>query len=310
MSNGMAVAKASGTAPDDFMAAMKNARMWAASGNHFTPCETAVPALPGGCYRIAVTDRGIYFVKKDLAIDELLELPDSATEEILEHMTTFWASEARYREFKFLWKRGIFLYGPPGSGKTSTIELLSRKVIGLDGIVVFIDNPHHAIAGLEAFRFVEKTRKLLLVIEDIDAITANSGESALLNLLDGEFQTDNVVVVATTNYPERLDKRITNRPSRFDIVKKIGMPNEASRKVFLSIKNPRLQKEEHAAELETWVKDTKEFSVAHMKELVIAAEVLQLGYKESLARIKKMMSGTISSGGGGTLGFGSSNEDD
>jgi len=289
---------------DDPVAVAKNATMWAQSGNHFTPCETAKAQLPAGNFRIVATERGIYFVKKVLALDELLELPDSATEEVIHHMEIFWAREAKYREFKFLWKRGIFLYGPPGSGKTSTIELLSKRIVDMDGIVVHIDDPATAIMGLEAFRFVEKTRKLLLVIEDIDAITANRSESALLNLLDGEFQTDNVVVVATSNYPEKLDKRIINRPSRFDVTKEIGMPSEAARKMYLQKKNLRLSKPGAEAELEQWVKDSKNFSIAHIKEMIIAVEVLGLDYKLSYDRIKRMTTQTLSStGGGGSLGF-------
>lgn len=271
----------------------KNARMWAVAGNHYSPCEAAVSKLVPGNYRIALTERGIYFVKRDLATDNLLELPDSATEKILEHMKVFWSREEKYREYKFIWKRGILLHGPPGGGKTSTVELLAKMIISnLQGVVIHIDDPAAAIMGLEAFRFIEPKTPLLLVVEDIDAVLENRGESALLNLLDGEFQTDNIVVVATTNYMERLDKRIRNRPSRFDVVMKIELPSDDARRMYLKHVHKRFVGElssEVSKELEVWVKDTKGFSIAHLKELVLAVEVLEGKYPEQLNRLREMM---------------------
>lgn len=287
----------------------KKARMWSTSGTHFSPCEAAVPQLPPGNYRIVLSNRGLYFVKREIQTDDLLQLPDSATEHILNAMRVFWSREKAYRDYGFIWKRGILLYGPPGGGKTSTVELLAKIIINeLKGVVVHVDDPRTAIHGLEAFRFIEPKTPLLLVMEDIDAMIENSSESALLNLLDGEFQTDNVVVVATTNYPERLDKRIRDRPSRFDILMNIDLPSDAAREEFLRRTHLRfgdeVLSEEVGKELETWVASTKGFSVAHLKELIIAVEVLGGEFKSQLARIKGMMSSRPSSDGDrGRLGF-------
>ena len=63
-------------------------------------------------------------------------------------------------------------------------------------------------------------------------MTEYYAESEYLSLLDGENQIGNVVYVATTNYPEKLDKRFTDRPSRFDVVQKISMPNEDGKKIL------------------------------------------------------------------------------
>lgn len=299
--------KRSAIQPSDDDAPIVGGRMWAASGNHFTPCEEARDKLPPGNYRIAVTDRGIYFVKRGVETDALLELPDSATEKILAAMKVFWTREAAYDEYGFIWKRGIMLYGPPGGGKTSTIELLSNILIkDMHGIVVHVDDPGAAVAGLEAFRFIEPETPLLMVIEDIDAVIQNRNESALLNLLDGEFQTKNIVVIATTNYPERIDKRIMNRPSRFDVLVKIDLPTAPARKMYLERTNKRFQRDPEGTkeELAKWVADTNGFSVAHLKELIIAVEVLGETYTNSLARLKEMLSIKLSSTDTGSkLGF-------
>jgi len=54
----------------------------------------------------------------------------------------------------------------------------------------------------------------------------------VLNLLDGVKQVDNIIYIATTNYPELLEERILNRPSRFDRRFHIGTPSAEVRKFY------------------------------------------------------------------------------
>jgi SpoVK/Ycf46/Vps4 family AAA+-type ATPase len=121
------------------------------------------------------------------------------------------------------------------------------------------------------------------VLEDLDAIVERCGESELLSLLDGEGQIDNVVFIATTNYPERLDPRIVNRPSRFDRVVKIGMPTKAARKMYIA---SRLG--DDFADLELWSAETKDLSIAHIKEIIVSVHCLGLTFEDTLARVKLM----------------------
>jgi hypothetical protein len=83
---------------------------------------------------------------------------------------------------------------------------------------------------LQMLRAVEPERQVVGILEDVDALIERYGESEYLSLLDGEAQVDNVVYVATTNYPERLDARIVDRPSRFDTIRYIGMPSAGARR--------------------------------------------------------------------------------
>jgi SpoVK/Ycf46/Vps4 family AAA+-type ATPase len=124
------------------------------------------------------------------------------------------------------------------------------------------------------------------MIEDIDAIITRYGEASLLALLDGELQIDNVVTIATTNYPEQLDARFVNRPSRFDEIIYIGMPSAPAREVFLKKKNKRLAS--NSVELAKWVKATDGWSIAHMRELIVAIECLDNPFDETVERLKKM----------------------
>ena len=123
-------------------------------------------------------------------------------------------------------------------------------------------------------------------MEDLDAIQQTYGEADMLALLDGDLQIDNVVFIATTNYPEKLDKRMVNRPSRFDIVRKISMPTPEARTVYLKARNPRIAKTD---ELLDWVDATNEFSIAHLKELIVSVEALGQGFDQTIERLRVMI---------------------
>jgi len=279
------------------VAVTKNHKMWAVYGDqNYSACERAVETMPPGQYTIRTSEQlGVYFHHVDTNLDDLIELPDSVSEEVISEIEIFWTKEQHFRRLGFLWKRGILTWGPPGSGKTSCLQIVSKRAVERGGIVVYVENPKIAAAGLQVLRTIEPTRPILVMLEDIDSILDQYGEPTLLALMDGELQIDNVVFVATTNYPERIDKRFINRPSRFDLVKKIGMPNEASRELFLKTKNPRLAQAEFVDELNRWVAITNGFSIAHMKELIVSVEVFEVALESAAKRLRTMMDNRPSS---------------
>jgi SpoVK/Ycf46/Vps4 family AAA+-type ATPase len=265
----------------------ENARLWAVVGDAFFPADPTVNRLTAGQYSIEYShNRGIYFAPKPVNLDDLLVLPDSASEEIVNNIEQFWGRESVFRKLGFLWKRGVLLYGPAGSGKTSTLQLVIKNVIDRDGIAVFVKDPRITAQGLEMLRRIEPVRPVIVLIEDIDALQQMHGEADLLAMLDGDLQIDNVVFIATTNYPEKLDKRLVNRPSRFDIVRKIGMPTAEARAVYLNERNDRITDTD---ELLEWVDATDGFSIAHLKELIVSVEALGQGFDDTIERLRIMI---------------------
>src|ERR1700692_4013635 len=105
-------------------------------------------------------------------------------------METFWASADRYRALGLIHKRGVLLWGPQGSGKTVTVQLLMKHLIAQDGIVLLFGNPQITLAWLPMRRRIEPTRPLIIVMEDIDEMFGSYGEHDILSLLDGEKQID------------------------------------------------------------------------------------------------------------------------
>lgn len=280
--------------PNDEGTLKENARLWAKVGDAYFPSDETVKQIPPGQYHIEYShNRGIYFSRKPVNLDELLILPDSASEEIIENIEYFWTREETFRTLGYLWKRGVLLFGPAGSGKTSTLQIIAKNIITRGGIAVYVKEPKLTAQGLELLRRIEPDRPIIVMVEDIDAIQQAHGEADMLAMLDGDLQIDNVVFIATTNYPEKLDKRLVNRPSRFDIVRKIGMPSAEARAVYLAARNSRLI--DLNDEMDMWVASTEGFSIAHLKELIVSVEALGQDFDATITRLNLMIDQTISS---------------
>ena len=258
-------------------------RQWQLGPNDtFRAAGVTVASLPAGIYGGGFDAYGPYVERRALICDDLIELPDHATGRVLSGMETFWASAERYRALGLIHKRGVLLWGPQGSGKTVTVQLLMSRLIARDGIVLLFGNPQITLAVLPMIRRIEPERPLIVVMEDIDEMIGSYGEHDILSLLDGEKQIDNVVQIATTNYPERLGARILNRPSRFDERIFVGMPSAQSRLTYLQTAIERSGARLETAELHRWRDDTDGLSIAHLRELIAGVLCLNEPYDDVL----------------------------
>ena len=262
-------------------------KSWAENGDAFWVTAKSHDKLPSGLYRCGHSDNiGPYLKAQRIDTDTLMVLPDTASEEIVEEVEEFQSIREEFHKRGFLHKRGILLWGPPGSGKTSTIQLLLQLIIQRNaGIAIYAERPGLTAKCLKLVRSIEPDRPIIVLMEDLDALVSDHGEAEFLSLLDGESQVDNVIYVGTTNYPERLDARFVDRPSRFDTIKYIGMPSAAARRCYLSFKEASLNDDE--ALLDEYVKRTDGFSIAHLRELIILTMCFKRPLDESVKRLEK-----------------------
>lgn len=244
---------------------------YALYGGGYMPTTDTIKRLPSGCYDIHVDPRGVFAVPALKPSGILLELPEMRSDDVIKLVETFWESEDDYKignDFVIggaAYKAGIMIYGPPGTGKSCTIKIVSNKLVERGGTVFYASvHPETVMDFLVSFSRVESNRKCIVILEDIDSLIARFGESAYLEMLDSAKTIDNVLFVATTNYPDRLDPRIYNRPGRFSHVVKIGLPGPAARRAYLNaiLKNKR--------DVDTIVENTKDFTIDHLSALVNA----------------------------------------
>lgn len=262
------------------------ASLWSSTETMFWGAARTNNRLPPGLYRCGNSAQvGPYLDRQINDTDALLRLPDSHAEDVLREITEFAGLKPAFTQRGFLFKRGVLLWGPPGSGKTCALRLLVELVIqDMGGIAIFVDNPCVAALCLQLARKIEPNRQIVALMEDIDALIERYGENEYLALLDGESQVDNIIFIATTNYPGRLDRRFVDRPSRFDTIKYVGMPSAAARTAYLAAKEPGLS----AHELERYTAMSEGFSIAHLRELVILTQCFKRPLDEAVARLAKM----------------------
>jgi len=260
---------------------------WSSLGNGaFSPVAETKRNLVPGVYEIAVSqDVGIYFKKVPHKTDGLVKFPQTNSETVISEICKFWEKEEVFAKHEIVYRRGIVLWGPPGSGKSCTIQLLIKDIIDRNGIVLNFGQPELFISGLRILRQVEPDVPVIVLMEDLESTIYYQGESVILNILDGVNELHKIVFLATTNYPEKLGARIINRPSRFDKRFKIGHPNEESREIFIK----HLFKDDVSnIDLQLWIEDTDGFSLAHLKELFVATQILGDDYNDAIEVLGSM----------------------
>lgn len=267
-----------------------NLVQWTTSDDKiFVPASHTRPHLAPGVFEIQHSPSiGIYFQRIPVKTEGLIRFPQTNSERVVREIQNFWEKENIFREFELSYKRGIILWGPPGSGKSSTIQLIMKDVVDRQGVVIKFANPGLFMEGMRIFREIEAETPIVILMEDIDSILEVFSESDVLNILDGVDQVEKVVFLATTNYPERLGARILNRPSRFDKRFKIDHPNTESRMLYFKHLLATREAKELDIDLEKWVKDTEKFSIAHLKELFVAVVILGDDYAEAIETLESM----------------------
>lgn len=263
---------------------IKQHTQYADYGNVQRLSPDTIKELEAGVYKLDVDMNGPLYIKHDIQTDALLRFEDERYKMILEEIDRFWNMEEEFETLGFTHKRGMLLFGEPGTGKTCLLKLVIDDVVKRDNIVFLCNNASTLIIALKAFREVEEKRKALIVLEDMDEIV-RYGEHNVLQLFDGENQVDGILYLATTNYIDRLPPRVL-RPGRFDRKIEIKNPPIEGRLVYLKDKLSNKLKEDEIQEL---AEKTRDFSFGQLREFVIAAFIYKYPIDKTINRLKNGM---------------------
>lgn len=248
--------------------------------------------LPPGAYTLHQDDFGPFFNAHPLVTDELIHSSDPREVQLREEVATFFRSGHLYAKHGFTHRRGVLLHGPAGSGKSCLLRSFCQDHIASGGHVIIQDRDEPSTIW-QMTRMIQNAHpgsKVIVVIEELEEFVSQRGEHGLLALLDGERALEGALIVATTNYPEKLNKRIINRPRRFDRVLFVGMPGADVRREYF---RKKLFIDE--AELEEWTAISEGFSFAAMADLVISTKCLGIPLQKAASSIRAMVDATPNS---------------
>jgi hypothetical protein len=213
---------------------------------------------------------------------ESLVLAPGDKQAVAEDVPRFFASRERYARYAIPWKRGILFFGPPGNGKTHAVKAIVNAVDAPCIYVRSFDLPHHVFPGAGVAMVFERARQIapcVVVLEDLDALVRDDNRAYFLNELDGFDRNEGILVLATTNHPERIDPAIVDRPSRFDRKYAFPLPAEAERKTYIDYWNGTLDPDLRLSDEDTLrvAAATDGFSFAYLKELFISSLMAWVG---------------------------------
>ena len=183
---------------------------WAKIRGSFQSVEDVRVGMPAGLYSLDLDEGKKLYTPVKNPSDLPTDLPGLPSKYLLDQIKLFWERADRYQKYHLLQKRGILLYGEPGCGKTSIINLLSQDLVKMGGVIFMIDDFETASACIQHFRTIEPARPIMTLMEDIEGVfkgdQGNREVKAALSLLDGQDQVNNIVHIACPDPDTRILK--------------------------------------------------------------------------------------------------------
>ena len=159
---------------------------------------------------------------------ESVTLAEGIKDFLLKDAREFFANEDWFRNRGLPFRRGILLYGIPGTGKTSTVHAIASE-LELPVYILLL-----SLKDMDDSKLADMMNRLpekcILLLEDIDcAFKSRTAEkkddnntstitlSGLLNSIDGLFAPEGRLLFATTNHIEHLDPALIRPVSKFHL---------------------------------------------------------------------------------------------
>lgn len=175
-------------------------------------------------------------------------------------------------------KRGLLLYGLPGTGKTLTLMYLSGRMNKRTVILT----TGRGMGMVEAIgQMARVLAPSMVIFEDVDLIATERGQPfiptgpllfELLNEMDGLRDDSDVIFVLTTNRPDILEPALAARPGRIDLAVELPLPDADGRRRLFGLYGRGLRLKDVA--LASFIEKTEGVTPAYIKELLRKAALL------------------------------------
>jgi transitional endoplasmic reticulum ATPase len=202
--------------------------------------------------------------------------------------------------------KGVFLYGPPGCGKT----LIARAVANeTEAYFTHISGPEimgkfygESEARLRSvFEDAQKHAPAIIFIDEIDAIAPKREEmggekqverrvvAQLLALMDGLESRGEIIVIAATNIPNTIDPAL-RRPGRFDREISIPIPDRNGRLQILQIYTRGMPLAEDARPVRNGISNGVNLEkLADMTHGFVGADIEALAREAAMSALRKIL---------------------
>ena len=217
---------------------------------------------------------------------EDLVLAPGLKDKLRANIEGFFGGMETYKKAGLSYKRGLLLVGPPGNGKTSAVRAIISEFNTYPCFLYgFSSEDNH---DLDNLRYVlaraEDLAPAMVILEDIDRLASGPDSESmrsLLNMLDGIGSKQGVLIIATSNNPEKLDPALVDRPSRFDVLLRFDSPSADMRQEYI---RKKIIKEfpQFEDQIGSLIGDTATFSMAMMQEFRTQLLLLSLRAKRDL----------------------------
>lgn len=216
-------------------------------------------------------ESGVQVHKLRVISREEVILPDKTLLLLERNVNAFMRVRQEIKNLGFSGKKGLLFYGPPGTGKTHSIHYLASQLPGHTTLLISARDIENVAAYFDVARFLQPS---MIVIEDVDIIASARnrvmGEEMslnnLLNEMDGLREDADVLVVLTTNRPDKLEPALASRPGRIDQAIEFPLPDDQCRARLIKLYARGLTLSEELTDV--IVRRTKGGSAAFIKELM------------------------------------------